>query len=58
MLMKLLIHYDEIYLYTENLQLEKYQKLMRKMRKMSKQIGYDILNVSNDKITPVPEMDY
>ena len=30
---------------------------MKKMREMSRQIGYDILNVSNDKIIPVNEMD-
>ena len=58
MLMKPLIQCDEIYLYAKNLQQEKYQKLIRKMREMSKQVGYDILNVSNDKIIPVSEMDY
>ena len=30
---------------------------MKKMREMSRQIGYDILNVSNYKIIPVNEMD-
>ena len=28
------------------------------MREMSKQVDYDILNVSNDKIIPFDEMDY
>lgn len=28
------------------------------MCEMSSQVDYDILNVSNDKITPVSEMDY
>lgn len=28
------------------------------MREMSHQVGYDILNVSNDTIIPVSEMDY
>ena len=58
MLMKPLIHYDEIYLYTKNLEQEKYQNLMQKMREMGKQVGYEIRNVSNDKIIPVDEMDY
>jgi len=58
MLMKPLIHYDEIYVYAKNLEQEKYQKLMKKMCEISKQVGYDILNVSNDKITPVSEIDY
>lgn len=31
---------------------------MQKMREMGKQVGYEILNVSNDKIIPVDEMDY
>ena len=56
MLMKPLIHYDEIYICAKNLEQEKYQKLMKKMCEISKQVGYDILNVSNDKITPVSEM--
>ena len=47
----------KIYLYAKNLEQEKYQNLMKKMREMSRQIGYDILNVSNDKIIPVNEMD-
>lgn len=28
------------------------------MRELSNKVGYDILNVSNDKIIPVDEMDY
>lgn len=47
----------KIYLYAKNLEQEKYQNLMKKMREMSRQIGYDVLNVSNDKIIPVNEMD-
>ena len=57
MLMKPLIHYDEIYLYAKNLEQEKYQKLMKKTREMIRQIGCDILNVSSDKIILVNEMD-
>ena len=54
-----MIHYDEIYLYANSLEQEKYQKLMKKkMREMSRQGGYDILNINNDQITPVNEMDY
>lgn len=58
MLMKPLIQCDEIYFYAKNLDQEKYQKVIKKMREMSKQVGFDILNVSNDKTTPVDEMDY
>ena len=58
MLIKPLFHYDEIYLYARNLEQDKYQKLIQKMREMSSQVGYEILHVSNDEITPVTEMDY
>ena len=58
MLMEPLIYFDEIYLYAKNLEQEKYKKLMKKMGEFSREVGYDVLNVSNDKITPVNEMDY
>ena len=54
--MKPLIHDDEIYLYAKNLEQEKYQKLMKKMSEMGKQVGYNKLNVSNYKIIPESEM--
>ena len=58
MFMKPLLHYDKIYLYAKNLEQEKYRKLIRKMREMSRQVGYEVHNTSNDKIIPVDEMDY
>ena len=58
MLTKPLLWYDEIYLYARNLEQDKYKKLIQKMRNLSHEIGYEILNVSNDEITPVTEMDY
>ena len=58
MLIKPLLYYDEIYLYARNLEQDKYQKLIQKMRELSNKTGYEILNVSNDEITPVTEMDY
>ena len=58
MLMKPLLYYDEIYLYARNLEQDKYQRLIQRMRKLSHKHGYEILNVSNDEITPVTEMDY
>ena len=58
MLIEPLIHYDEIYLYARNLEQEKYQNLVQKMRQLSHKVGYDILNVSNDKVIPVDEMNY
>ena len=58
MLIEPLLYYDEIYLYACNLEQDKYKKLIQKMREMSHKFGYEILNVSNDEITPVTEMDY
>ena len=58
MLMKPLLYYDEIYLYARNLEQDKYKKLMQKMCELSHKLGYEILNVSNDEITPVKEMSY
>ena len=57
-LMKPLLHYDEIYLYARNLEQDKYKTLIQKMRELSHKIGYQILNISNDEITPVTEMGY
>ncbi|CAH3107014.1 unnamed protein product [Porites lobata] len=36
MLIKPLLHYDEIYLYARNLEQDKYQKLIQKMRELSR----------------------
>ena len=58
MLMKPFLYYDEIYLYARNLEQDKYQRLIKKMRDLSHQIGCEILKVSNDEITPVTKMDY
>ena len=58
MLIKPMLHYDEIYLYARNLEQDKYQKLIQKMRELSMKFGYEILHVSNDEIMPVTEMEY
>ena len=58
MLINPLLYYDEIYLYARNLEQHKYQSLIEKMRQISSKMGYDILNVSNDEITPISEMGY
>ena len=57
MLIKPLLHYDEIYLYASNLEQDKYQSLIKEMIDISDKVGYEILNVSNDEITPVTEID-
>ena len=58
MLIKPLLHYDEIYLYARNLEQDKYKRLMREMGKISQNpaIGYDVLKVSNNEIIPIKEI--
>ena len=58
MLMKPLLFYDEVYLYARNLEQDKYKSLIQTIRELSHKLGYEILNISNDEITPVTEMDY
>ena len=58
MLIKPLLYYDEIYLYARNLEQVNYRRLIQKMRQLSMNLGYAILHVSNDEVTPVTEMDY
>ena len=58
MLIESLLYYDEIYLYAKNLEQEKYQNLMNKMNEISREAGYDIMTVSNDKIIPINDLDY
>ena len=58
MLIEPLLYYDEIHLYAKNLEQEKYQNLMNKMKEISKEAGYDIMTVSNDKIIPINDLGY
>ena len=58
MLIEPLLPYDEIHLYSKNLEKEKYQNLMNKMNEISREVDYDIMTVSNDKIIPINDLDY
>ena len=58
MMIEPLLYFDEIHLYAKNLDQEKYQNLMNKMNEMIRTVGYDIMNVSNDKIIPINDIDY
>ena len=53
-----LLCYDEIFLYAKNLDQEKYQILINEMNKMSKELDYDIMTISNDKIIPIKDLGY
>ena len=58
MLIEPLLHYDEIHLYAKNLEQEKYQNLMNKMNEISREVDYDIITVSNDKIISITHLPY
>ena len=58
MLMAPLLYCDKIYLYAKNLEQEKYQNLMQEMNEASVETGYNVMEVSNDKIIPVTHLPY
>ena len=49
-----LLYYDKIYLYAKNLEQSKYQNVLNMFDPISKDVGYDIIEGSNDQIIPVP----
>lgn len=51
-----LVYYDQIHLYAKNLDQDKYISLIHEMNGISKEVGYDVLKVSNDQILPVAEL--
>ena len=57
LLRKPLIYFDYIYLYTKNLEQVKYQDLIKDFIFISKQVGCDVIQYSNDKIIPVKELN-
>lgn len=48
-----LLYFDKIYLYAMNLEQSKYKDLLKIFDPISKESGYDIIETSNDKITPL-----
>ena len=58
MLIEPLLFCDKIYLYAKNLELEKYQNLMKEMNEASEETGYNVMEVSNDAITPITHLPY
>ena len=43
-----LLYYDKIFLYAKNLEQSKYQDLLNVFDMISKDVGYDIIEASND----------
>ena len=58
MLIEPLFYCDKIYLYAKNLEQEKYQNLMKEMNGASQEAGYNVLEVSSDKIIPFTHLPY
>ena len=52
-----LLYFDKVYLYAKNLEQSKYQNLMDVFRPISDEVGYDVIEASNDEIIPVQDLD-
>ena len=52
-----MLYYDKIYIYGKSLDQSKYQFLEKKMRPISEEAGYDVVEMYNDEIIPVSEME-
>ena len=55
-LLKPLIQYDKVYLYAKFLEQPKYEYLHDRLEEVSKLVGYDTLECSNDEIIPLDEL--
>lgn len=56
MLVEPLVYYDKIYLYSKNLEQDKYEYLHERIDPISKEAGYQIIEESNDQILPVSSL--
>ena len=48
-----LLYFDKVHLYAKNLEQAKYQFLQRTCDPINKEVGYDVIEASNDHIIPV-----
>ena len=51
-----LLYFDKIYLYARNLQQSKYKHLLKSIEPISKNVGYDVIETSNDEIIPLTDL--
>jgi len=51
-----LLYFDKIYLYARNLSQSKYTYLLKSFKPISKEVGYDIIEASNDDIIPLTDL--
>ena len=52
-----LLYFDKVYLYAKNLEQSKYRNLIDNFQPISDEVGYDVIEASNDEIIPVQELD-
>lgn len=52
-----LLYFDKIYLFSKNLEQPRYQTLMDTFQPISEEVGYDVIEASNDEIIPLSELD-
>ena len=57
MLYKPLLYYDKIYLFSKNLEQPKYIQLLEKLRPISEEAGYDVIEESNGDVVPLESLD-
>ena len=50
-----LLYYDKVYLYAKNLNQSKYRDIDI-FKPISEEVGYDVIETSNDKIIPVSDL--
>ena len=51
-----LLFFEKIYLYARNLQQSKYKHLLKSLQPISKNVGYDVVEASNDEIIPLTDL--
>ena len=52
-----LLFYDKVYLYAKNLEQPKYMQLLDTLEPISDEVGYNVIESSNDEIIPLDELD-
>ena len=52
-----LLYFDKVHLYAKNLEQSKYQNLMKIFKPISKEVGYNVIEASNDEIIPVNDLN-
>ena len=56
-ILRQLLFYDKIYLFSKNLQQPKYQELLKTFHPISKEAGYPVIETSNDEIPSLDELN-